>query len=56
MTARDKDRQRIIGADPNLMPVYSGVQRLRLWHLVTGSGITIDPIDPDPAWIAEGNQ
>ena len=39
MTARDQDRQPIIGADPYLVPVDAGVDRPRLTHFVTGGRV-----------------
>ncbi len=56
MTACDKDRQPIVGADPHLVPVDAGVDRVRLKHFVAGGCVGIDAVDPERARIAEGDQ
>ena len=56
MTACDENHQSVIWADPHLVPVDAGVDRLWLTHFVTGGRVWIDAVDPDRARIAEGDQ
>ena len=56
MAAGDQNRQPVVEADPHLMPVDAGVDRLRLRDLGAGREVGVDPIDLEPARIAERHQ
>ena len=56
MAARDQNRQPVVEADPHLMPVDAGVDRLALRDLGAGRDVGIDPIDLEAARIAERHQ
>ena len=56
VAARDEDRQPVVQADPHLVPIDAGVDRLRLGDLIARRGVRVDPIDPQSARIAEGDE
>jgi hypothetical protein len=56
MAAGHQDDLAVIEADPHLVAIDAGVDRLGLRHLRPRTHIRVDPIDLQPARIAERDQ